>query len=618
MATLAEIRAQYPQYDDLSDAKLADGLYQKFYSDIPREEFNSKIGLKPEKTISERLSSTYDNAAPGGPLWLAKQFIEGSAGAVQSSKQATTPDPTTEEGAFIQNQGRDAGPGFATQAAAVAGPMAPGGTGGVFAAPLAAAKPILPPLPTGPSATPVLDAAKSIGVDIPRYLATDSVPVQRAASAIKNIPFSGDRIVKSADAVNRGLGDAAKGVADSFGAGSADIAGGAAKDSLSQWIKSGSQKPVNEAYKEVDALINPEVRLPLENTASEISKIMAERANAKIPGKSGAISALMDAVQSDGLNYTGIKDLRSFLGEKSPQELIASGINPKEAKRLYGPLTKDLETVVEQAGGEVALAKWKEANSLASLTMGQRKQLSKVIGAKGDATPEAVYSRLVGYAGSKSSGDINRIMLARKAMGEDAWSEVSSATVARLGRDAQGNFSPDRFFTAYGNFSPAGKSTLFGGRDNLAKSLEDINTVVGAIKDKIGKFSNPSGTAQNLLGAGMLTAAMHEPLTMIGSAIGGRAVAEMLSRPATAKATAEYLKAYLAASAKPNESKRLMVDVASRNLAALVSNNVKTVDVKTFLNLLQGAVPAPAKDNESKGRVRRNGQPNPYAVDQQA
>src|SRR4051812_1015214 len=99
MPTIADIRAQYPQYDDLSDAKLADGFYQKFYSDIPREEFNSKIGLKPETTLTERLQSTWDQATPGGPLWLAKQFLEGSAGAVQSSTQATMPNPTTEEGA---------------------------------------------------------------------------------------------------------------------------------------------------------------------------------------------------------------------------------------------------------------------------------------------------------------------------------------------------------------------------------------------------------------------------------------------------------------------------------------------------------------------------------------
>lgn len=46
MATLAEIREQYPQYSDLSDAALADALYGKFYSDIPRKEFDAKLGLK--------------------------------------------------------------------------------------------------------------------------------------------------------------------------------------------------------------------------------------------------------------------------------------------------------------------------------------------------------------------------------------------------------------------------------------------------------------------------------------------------------------------------------------------------------------------------------------------
>jgi hypothetical protein len=45
MATLAEIRAQYPQYSDMSDADLAGALHAKFYSDMPVEEFNQKVGL---------------------------------------------------------------------------------------------------------------------------------------------------------------------------------------------------------------------------------------------------------------------------------------------------------------------------------------------------------------------------------------------------------------------------------------------------------------------------------------------------------------------------------------------------------------------------------------------
>jgi hypothetical protein len=47
MATIAEVRAQYPQYNDMPDAALADALHQKFYADLPKADFDAKIGLKP-------------------------------------------------------------------------------------------------------------------------------------------------------------------------------------------------------------------------------------------------------------------------------------------------------------------------------------------------------------------------------------------------------------------------------------------------------------------------------------------------------------------------------------------------------------------------------------------
>lgn len=50
MATLAEIRQQYPQYNDLSDEQLARALHGKFYSDMPFEDFSQRIGLAPPRT----------------------------------------------------------------------------------------------------------------------------------------------------------------------------------------------------------------------------------------------------------------------------------------------------------------------------------------------------------------------------------------------------------------------------------------------------------------------------------------------------------------------------------------------------------------------------------------
>lgn len=46
MASLAEIRAKYPQYGDMSDGQLADALHRKFYADMPRGEFDAKVGAR--------------------------------------------------------------------------------------------------------------------------------------------------------------------------------------------------------------------------------------------------------------------------------------------------------------------------------------------------------------------------------------------------------------------------------------------------------------------------------------------------------------------------------------------------------------------------------------------
>lgn len=56
MATLAEIRQQYPQYSDMSDSALADALHRKFYVDMPRAEFDKKIGLAKEDPYKDAAS----------------------------------------------------------------------------------------------------------------------------------------------------------------------------------------------------------------------------------------------------------------------------------------------------------------------------------------------------------------------------------------------------------------------------------------------------------------------------------------------------------------------------------------------------------------------------------
>jgi hypothetical protein len=46
MPTLQEVRSKFPQYNDMSDTDLAEGLHKKYYSDIPFGEFAGKIGYR--------------------------------------------------------------------------------------------------------------------------------------------------------------------------------------------------------------------------------------------------------------------------------------------------------------------------------------------------------------------------------------------------------------------------------------------------------------------------------------------------------------------------------------------------------------------------------------------
>ncbi|MBZ9603999.1 hypothetical protein [Phyllobacterium chamaecytisi] len=57
MASIADIRGKYPQYHDLSDEQLATAVHQKFYADMPIDEFKSKIGLERPSTVGDVVKS---------------------------------------------------------------------------------------------------------------------------------------------------------------------------------------------------------------------------------------------------------------------------------------------------------------------------------------------------------------------------------------------------------------------------------------------------------------------------------------------------------------------------------------------------------------------------------
>lgn len=54
MTTIAEIRRQHPEYNDMSDAQIAHGLHDRYYADIPFEDFSRRVGLTQQAPAAPR------------------------------------------------------------------------------------------------------------------------------------------------------------------------------------------------------------------------------------------------------------------------------------------------------------------------------------------------------------------------------------------------------------------------------------------------------------------------------------------------------------------------------------------------------------------------------------
>lgn len=402
-----------------------------------------------------------------------------------------------------------------------------------------------------PVVNEVAAAAQRADVPVPRFIASESMPTQRAASVLKNVPLAGDPLVKSYGRTLEALGEKAKGVADDLGGATVESAGEGAASGVKDWIKTKSSEKVSKLYDDVDQLVNQDARVELANTSDTVSKILAKRQNARIPGDSKAVNQVLEAIQSEGLNYQGVKDLRTNLGEMLKSSVLPEGMSGAELKQIYGALTEDLKTVVGQAGGDKALKAFNRANSYNAAVSRRRESLTRIVGRDGNASPAQVYDRIIAAAGGTSRADSKLLFQAKKAMEPEEWSGVVSAAVSRLGRDVEGKFSPDRFVTDFNKkLSPSGRTALFGHEaTELHQILTDIGTISSRMKKLEKQFGNPSGTAQNMIGAGIggggAAAAILEPttaLTMVGAMVGGRALASLLSKPTSARVVRNYAK----------------------------------------------------------------------------
>jgi hypothetical protein len=279
-----------------------------------------------------------------------------------------------------------------------------------------------------------------------------------------------------------------------------------------------------------------------------------------------------DAItRPQGLTWSGAQRLRSELSARLSGDILpAPGTSLPAVKLLRNALTLDMRDIAQAAGGPRAVAAWTRADEIHTLIADRRRDLARIIGAKGDVAPEAVFGRLAEMARGTVREDFERLMQARRAMGSGAWNEVASNIVERLGRTPTGDFSPAQFVREYGRLTPNGRTALFNttGRDGLRAALDDIAAISQRFQDTMTRYSNPSGTARSSGVVAGLTGMAMAPLHTLAAGAGGYVLARWLAQPRTAQAVARWMNAYTQAATRPGQATATLLEQAQRQLWA--------------------------------------------------
>lgn len=192
------------------------------------------------------------------------------------------------------------------------------------------------------------------------------------------------------------------------------------------------------------------------------------------------------------LPYQTVRELRSKVGSMLDDSLV-SGIPNGELKKLYGALSRDLESAAVQAGAGREFAR--QNNYYRARMARVEDVLDRIIGT--GKQPEDIF-KTVNPTDPDQSNKVRAVM---RSLGTEERKLVSEAVANRLGRATGGRqnelgdvFSSETFLTNWNKLSPGAKAQFFPDvpmRDNI----ERLAKASSLIRDGRGVYANPSGTA---------------------------------------------------------------------------------------------------------------------------
>jgi len=282
-----------------------------------------------------------------------------------------------------------------------------------------------------------------------------------------------------------------------------------------------------------------------------------------------------DVAKNGGqLPYAAVKGIKQKIGKKLASFDIIPDVDKAQLKLIYGALSEDLKIAAKKYGGLIAEKSITRANKFYEAGLKRIDDYLKPI--INIADPDKIASTLInsGKEGVTRLRGIKKSLLSKNPItgeavegGEAAYKIFLSNLLERMGRlqpgqtlagdyvEATGKFSSESFLTNWNKLSKAAKDELFRGSGwskSMVKDLDTVTNISSLIRESGKTFKNPSGTADRVVGQGLIlgggiSAFTGNPLWLAGVPLvigSSRVVAGLMTNPTFIKWLAQGIKIY--------------------------------------------------------------------------
>mgnify|MGYP003110804008 FL=1 len=320
-------------------------------------------------------------------------------------------------------------------------------------------------------------------------------------------------------------------------------------------------------YGELDQYLKPKAPIKLDQTVAKLKDLVSPVKGAEktsIVFKNQFLDDVLKGLESDlaknsgALPYQAVKSVKGKIGNKLGSFDLVNPVDKAQLKTIYGTLSEDIKLALK--GNTKGLNALSRANNYYNSGLKRIDNYLEPISKTAD--PDRIASILIN-SGKEGASRLNAV---KKSLNKDQYNVFLSNVLERMGRlqpgqalsgdvlEGSGKFSSETFLTNYNKLSEAAKESLFKGKgwtSGMKKEFDDMLKISNFIRQSGKTFRNPSGTADRLIGQGIIFGGAaggfvsNPAFALIGLPLvigGSKVVASLMTNPAFIKWLAQGIK----------------------------------------------------------------------------